>query len=399
MSELDIWIRQEDFDRLEGALDHCPSACPRPGLPLAECQRLGIRGRPGDQCWSVRARLPAARVQARQLPGLAAVLEHYSSSGVLRLTARQGLEIPETRPSQAPALLRHLALLGISTRDTVGNSLREMTICPMAGICPSEQVDLTPHLLQAARRLARNPLSHGLPRKLRVGFAGCGEACAAGTNDDIAVIATRRDGRRGFRLVAHGPAPGAPAVVLEELLAETALLPALEAAVAVYCGSLARGRAPRSRLDFLVHGFAAEGVLEAYRSERARRVAEFDPRGAPRGRWREAMHDRSTQGEAPLGALPQRQSGLFAVPAGLPHGELTASDLRRLHALLRRYALPELRLTPARDLLVPHVPRAEVHAVRQALDAMRAQAPCSSSTLPPERLRHAGSGTKQKTTV
>jgi sulfite reductase (ferredoxin) len=370
MNELKVWIRQEDFDRLERAVCRGPSGRRQAEPPLAERQRLGIDCTE-DGLWVVRARIPAGRLHAHQIRGLAEVLRHYSHEGAWRLTERQGLELAGVTPERTPTLLRHLALLGISTRDTTGNTLRSMTICPMAGICPSEPIDVTPHMLQAARRLARDPLTRSLPRKLKIGFAGCGEGCSRGTHNDITAIATQRGSRRGFRLAVSAPVAGGCPVVVEELSEERVLFPALEAAVAVYRRWLDRSRSGRSRLDFLVRGFAADGVLDAYHAERARRLAAFDPRGAPRGRWREPAPSCRAHGSAPDGAVPQSQAGRYAVPLRLPHGELDARALRGLDALLRRHGLPELRLTPRRDVLIPHVREGEVASVLGALSSLQ----------------------------
>jgi sulfite reductase (NADPH) hemoprotein beta-component len=318
----------------------------------------------------VRTKLPGGRLDPVALDGFADALERYSDNGhdVVHLTTRQDIQFHYVRLAATPVLLRDMAAAGVTSREASGNTVRNITACPLAGVCPREHVDVTPHLEATARHFLGHPLTRQLPRKFKISFAGCEADCAQGMTHDLAAIATRRDGEPGFRLLAFGGLGAKPfeALEIDPFVPEARLLPAIEAVLSLHHRHSDRKRRSRSRIKFLVARFGADTVRTMYREELAKRTDV--PTDAPRGAWHEAEPGTPpAAGGVVRRVTAQRQSGRLALPIAVHLGRLTAPQLRGLAALLRDEGLDELRVTQDQNLLLPFIDTARLDAVRTRL--------------------------------
>src|SRR5438477_10519858 len=106
--------------------------------------------------------------------------------------------------------MRLLADAGLTTREACGNTVRNITACPVAGICPGEAFDVTPYALGVSRYLLRHPDFHDLPRKFKIAFSGCADdgGCAVVGIHDVGLIAQVRGsygtGKRGLIVLFGG---------------------------------------------------------------------------------------------------------------------------------------------------------------------------------------------------
>ncbi len=341
-----------------------------PGIRLLQ----GIYAQRQEDQHMVRTKIPGGVLTPEKLEALARVLERYSRDGhdVVHLTTRQDVQFHYVDIAATPRMLRDLARHGITTREASGNTVRNVTACPLAGVCPREHVDVRTHVEATARHFLGHPLTQQLPRKFKISFSGCAADCAQGLIHDLAAIATRdASGAPGFRLLAFGGLGAKPheALVLDPFVPEPDLLPAIEAVLALHHRYSDRKRRSQARLKFLVGRFGAERLGELYREELQRARAGFADAG-PRGSWREPG-----DGEAPRGGVvrrvtPQHQSGRVAVPVAVRLGRLRARQLRGLAALLRELGLDEIRATQDQNLLIPHVPEARLAELRGRLAAL-----------------------------
>ena len=100
--------------------------------------------------------------------------------------------------------MRALAETGLTTREACGNSVRNITACPYAGVAEGEIFDVTPYAEAMTRYFLRHPLSASLPRKFKIAFEGCPEDHAVAAIHDIGWRARIVNGRRGFRVTVGG---------------------------------------------------------------------------------------------------------------------------------------------------------------------------------------------------
>ena len=106
-----------------------------------------------------RIKIPGGGLNAAQLETLADLAEEYSD-GIAHITTRQDFQLHYVHIDDTPSLMRRLAAAKITTREACGNSVRNVTACPYAGVCPDEAFDVTP-VLAGAVQISAGP--SGLP--------------------------------------------------------------------------------------------------------------------------------------------------------------------------------------------------------------------------------------------
>ncbi|HET6922400.1 MAG TPA: nitrite/sulfite reductase [Anaeromyxobacteraceae bacterium] len=357
----------------------------------------------------LRVKVPEGVLAAGQLEALADVTERFGR-GFGHVTTRQNLQVHFVKLGDAAPALRRLAEAGITTREACGNSVRNVTACPFAGVSPDEVFDVTPYAEALTRHFLRHPLSSSLPRKFKIAFEGCPEDHAETAIHDLAFRARRREGRRGFAVHAGGGTATLPvsAPPLVEFLPAGDLLAAAEAVVRVFHRLGDRQHRERNRMKFLVRqiGWEAfrtlvlgemQGILAAgapplpFDPERAPveaapagerppppapdAVAALVLRQSPRGPGvvptlaRQPASAEAFLGWAGTNVRRQRQPGFATAAVTLPLGDVTADQLRVLAALSRSYGDGAARFTSEQDLLLRWVREEDLPALHARLAA------------------------------
>src|SRR6516165_12184443 len=151
-----------------------------------------------------RIKIPFGGLNATQLETLAELAEEYSD-GIAHITTRQDFQLHFVHIEDTPTIMRRLASVGITTREACGNTLRNVTGCPLAGVCRTEAFDVTPYAKALAWHLLGHPDTQEFGRKFKISFSGCAEeACALAHIHDIGAVAAVRDGKRGFAFYVGG---------------------------------------------------------------------------------------------------------------------------------------------------------------------------------------------------
>ena len=127
---------------------------------------------PGFQM--LRVKIAAGVLKPAQLRVLASIADDFST-GRGHLTTRENVQFHFVKLENVPTAMRRLADAGLTTREACGNTVRNVTACPISGICPGEAFDVTPYALGVSRYLLRHPDFHDLPRKFKIAFSGCEE--------------------------------------------------------------------------------------------------------------------------------------------------------------------------------------------------------------------------------
>jgi sulfite reductase (NADPH) hemoprotein beta-component len=323
----------------------------------------------------LRIKAPGGRLAPRQLDAIADVVATHSRAEQphAHVTTRESIQIHSIPLAETPAAMRRLARAGLTTREACGNTVRNMTACPMAGACPKERTDINGHLAHAARYFLRNPLNQQMPRKFKISFSACESDCAQGLLHDLGVVATERDGERGFRLLAGGGLGHKPreAIVVAPFVAEHELIPAMEAVVELHNTHSDRTKRAKSRIKFLVERFGEQGFRLRWEQAFERARAAHAARAHFAGEWFTPVADALPPGPgAPRAPFAQRQKGLFAVPVAVRLGHVAPEQLTGLAVLMRRYGLDEVRTTQDQNLVLRNVPADRVDLVVAGLDAV-----------------------------
>ena len=315
-----------------------------------------------------RIKIPFGGLNAPQLEALAELAEEYSDS-IAHITTRQDVQLHFIHIEDTPALMRRLAAVGITTREACGNSVRNVTACPYAGVCRDQTFDVTPYAKGLAYFLLGHPDCQDFGRKFKIAFSGCRtEACALVRMHDFGAIAVTRDGRRGFEVYVGGGLGTVPqqARLFDEFLPEGELLPLAQAISRVFARLGEKKNRNTARIKFLVSKLGLDEFKRLVTEERA--ILPHDDR------WTAFLNDVPSYKEEALKApsllqieparppgfdawhktnvYRQRQPGYSTVTIALPLGDITSDQLRVVADLARRYCKETVRTTVEQNLVL-----------------------------------------------
>src|ERR1700752_1073433 len=146
-----------------------------------------------------RIKIPGGGLNAAQLETLAELSEEYSD-GIAHVTTRQDFQLRYIHIEDTPTIMRRLAAANITTREACGNSVRNVTACPYAGVCPDETFDVTPYAKALSRFLMGHPDCQDFGKKFKPAFSGCHQhACGLVHLNDLGAVAVTRSEQGGIR--------------------------------------------------------------------------------------------------------------------------------------------------------------------------------------------------------
>jgi len=225
----------------------------------------GTYGQRQDGVQMMRIKIPQGIVTGQQMRALGDVAAKYSR-GFSHVTTRQNIQYHFVMLRDAERAMRELERCGMTTREACGNSVRNITSCPYAGVSHDEVFDITPYAEAMTRYFLGHPLSGVLPRKFKIAFEGCPEDHALASIHDLGWFARIVDGRRGFRLTIAGGTSILPVsgYLLYEFLPEEKMLEVAEAIVRVYHRFGDYEHRQRNRMKFLIRELGWDGWRAKY---------------------------------------------------------------------------------------------------------------------------------------
>jgi sulfite reductase (ferredoxin) len=331
-----------------------------------------------------RIKIPFGGVSAEQLEVLADCSEEYSDA-ILHVTTRQDFQLHYVHIEDTADLMRRLAAVDITTREACGNSVRNVTGCPLAGVCKTETFDISPYAQALMTFMLGHPDVQDFGRKFKPAFSGCEhEACGLVQMHDGGYVARIVDGKKGFKIVVGGGLGAVPhqAAVLSEFTPVEEFLPVMQAVARVFARLGAKKNRNRARIKFLV---AKLGIDEFKRMvEEERKTLPHDDR------WISLISDMaptsdeptSPAAELPAGDRPdgfdawydtnvraQRQDGYSVVTLNLPLGDLTADQARSLADIARKFTGDNMRTTVEQNMVLRFVSNGDLVRIFEALTA------------------------------
>ena len=370
---------EEEVDRFVEKLEQFESGELAPDAWRAFRLVHGVYGQRQEGPMMVRVKIPQGVLTVPQLFSLAEVAEKWST-GKGHVTTRQNIQFHFVKMDDVESVLRKLADDGLTTREACGNSVRNITACPYAGVSATEAFDVTPYGEAMTRHLLRGPLSSSLPRKFKIAFGGCCETdCVGAGFNDIGLLARVKDGRRGFRVTIGG---GLSTVrregfVAHEFAPVEEILDIADAVVRVFNRTGNRKRKDRARLKFVVDKLGREGFLAEYYKERQEIAAHGGtlPVDAPAVA---AIREKPSRPAVPspgfarfveTNVRTQKQAGYASVAVRLVLGDATAAQFRVLARLAHDFSgEEEVRTTIDQNLLLRFVRRDSLAALHTLLD-------------------------------
>jgi len=166
--------------------------------------KQGVYGQRQPDVQMIRIKLPVGGVTPEQMDAFASVVEKYAPLNKGHVTTRQNIQIHHVPLRDTEKLLREIAETGLSSREGCGNTIRNVTGDPWAGVAPDEVFDPTGHAVAYVRYFVRHPTTQLMPRKIKTSFTGSEADRAISGIHDIAFLAREQDGVKGYEVRVGG---------------------------------------------------------------------------------------------------------------------------------------------------------------------------------------------------
>src|SRR5215207_4864757 len=166
--------------------------------------KQGVYGQRQPAVQMIRVKLPFGGITPDQLDAFADVIEKYVPLNKGHITTRQNIQRHHVPLPDAAAAIRELSDAGLSSREGCGNTVRNVTGDPWAGVCEDELFDPTPYVGAYVRYFVRHPTTQLMPRKVKTAFTATDEDRAITGIHDVAFIPRIRDGVKGFEMRVGG---------------------------------------------------------------------------------------------------------------------------------------------------------------------------------------------------
>src|ERR1700724_619935 len=171
--------------------------------------KQGVYGQRQPDVQMIRVKLPFGGITPEQMEKFAEVIEKYVPLRKAHITTRQNIQMHHVPLLEAEKLIREIGDAGLSSREGCGNTMRNVTGDPWAGVAKDELFDLTPYVGAYVRYFVRHPTTQGMPRKVKTSFDGSPRDRAISGIHDVAFRARVREieGRgevRGVEMLVGG---------------------------------------------------------------------------------------------------------------------------------------------------------------------------------------------------
>ncbi len=351
----------------------------------------GVYGQRQEGAQMLRVKIPQGVLSAGQLRTLGEVADRWGH-GHGHVTTRQNIQYHFVPMPEVEAALRHLDTTGLTTREACGNTVRNVTADPLAGVVNHGTFDVTPYGEAISRFFLRLGWANSLPRKFKIALGYEPGDTALTSIHDVGLVARVHEGRRGFLVRVAGGLSTSPqnALVFREFLPESELLDVCAAVVRVFDRMGNRDNKHRARLKYVLRKLGPEKfratLEEAFAAVQADGGHPLDLSVATEGPPPPPPSPAESAVPAgPLGrgylrwratnALGQDQAGYHAVLVRLPLGRITTAQFEALARVTEAFGDGTLRLCVDQNVLLRFVPTDRLGALYTALEAAGLGAP------------------------
>jgi ferredoxin-nitrite reductase len=333
---------------------------------------------PVHEGYMCRLRIPGGQITSTQWRELASISDDIASS-YGQITTRNNIQLRVIQPKDTPELLHRLQEVGLHSRGTGADNLRNFTANPTAGIDPYEIIDVSPHIKDLAYYVTNNTEFYNLPRKFNISFDGGGLVGVAEDTNDIGMRAIRlteppKDHRFAgkvkegiyFRILLGG-------ITGHEAFAEDSGIichesEAVDIAMAmtrVYIRNGNRGNRGKSRLIYLLKDWG----IDKFITETEKLLGQDLIRFTQSDETLVIPQDRPNIPHPQIGVYPQKQRDLNYIGVYVPVGMLSSDEMRIIADLSETYGTGDLRLTIWQNIIIPNIPTEKLEEAKKAITA------------------------------
>jgi sulfite reductase beta subunit-like hemoprotein len=346
--------------------------------------KQGVYGQRQPDVQMIRVKLPWGGVSPEQLDTFADAIDKYVPLKKGHVTTRQNIQVHHVPLPDAAEYIRMISEAGLSSREGCGNTMRNVTGDPWAGVHPDEVFDPTPYAGAYVRYFVRHPTTQAMPRKVKTSFTSSDADRAISGIHDVAFIAKERDGVRGFEMRVGGGtsimARVAPTLYDFVEADNGDYIKVTEAVLRIFDRQeWLRVNRARARIKVFVDKYGIDELRNQVEEELKGdwvHERDFDPQP------RLFVHDEQANAPAPpasygspngdvseferfraANVMAQRQPGFSTVQVKITRGDLTPEQFRGLAAIMREFTGGYARTTVHQNLLLRWVRDESVYDV------------------------------------
>ena len=331
---------------------------------------------PAQDSFMLRCRIPAGELTATQLAGLAYLADDFGN-GKAAITTRSNVQIREIAAKDLVNVLVRLQGLGLTSKGSGVDNVRNITASPTSGIDPQEYLDTRPFVHALHHYILNHRDLYGLPRKFNVAFEGGGAVDTVADTNDIGFMAVRVAAPTTAVALKDGASiPVEPGVYFrvelcgitghKQMATDSGILVRPAEAVAVAAAIIRvfsvhgdRTDRKKARLKYLIDKWGIPKFLAETQTKLAFPLLQL-PREDCVPRSPSIKHGH-------IGVYRQRQAGKNYVGVVVPVGVMTSKQMRRIADVAQNYGSSSIRLTPWQNLLLPDIPDGFVETVKRQL--------------------------------
>ena len=385
-----IPVLQEEIDHFEGEVKRFQSG----DLDAAEFRafrlRQGVYGQRQPDTQMMRVKIPLGRMTPDQLDVLGAIARDYTPLKRGHITTRENVQYHFMNLDDAATVMRTLGETGLGSREACSNAVRNVTSCPLTGVCPEEIFDPSPYAVAYVRQFVRQEYTHNMPRKWKTAFSGCTHDWVMTAIHDIGFHAVIREENgvehKGFRIVVGGGTSIQPLIAqqLYDFVPVENFLKVSEACLRVFNNAdELRKNKMKARVKVLVNRVGIDefrNMVEKVMREEladvtydmdALTAGEYEDPTPPPPKAYPAMptNDKDFNRWRGSNVTQQKQDGYSAVFIKLRLGNVTDEQFFQLADIARDLA-GSIRLTLRQDMVLQWVPNEGLYALYQKLSAV-----------------------------
>src|SRR3954447_18238518 len=324
-----------------------------PEEDIVRLQRWGLyHDKPKIGTFMLRVKIPNGVLSPQKLRAIGEVSNRYGR-GDAELTTRQCIQLHWLELAQLPNVFADLEAAGVTSAGGCGDTVRNITGCPVSGLAADELFDSTPVVEDATAEFYGNPAWANLPRKHKYSIASCPDRCNAPEINCVSLVGVLNDGREGYAVQVGGGLASVPRIArdLGVFVPKEQSNDILGAVTSVWSEDLKyRMSRVKARLKFMVDDIGAEGMLERVEAKLGRTLERFD------------LPPIDAQPSAHIGVHAQKQDGLSYIGVPVPLGLSSGDQLIAVADLVESFG-GDVRLTRQQNLVVTGVPNERVDEV------------------------------------
>ncbi|MBK6414798.1 nitrite/sulfite reductase [Sphingopyxis sp.] len=341
--------------------------------------------------YMLRVAVPYGTLESRQMRMLAHIARKYDRD-YGHFTTRQNIQYNWIKLEDAPAILADLASVEMHAIQTSGNCIRNISSDQWAGAAADELTDPRPWAELLRQWSSFHPEFSYLPRKFKIAVIAAEEDRAAMRLHDIGIQIVEKDGVHGAAFYVGGGMGRTPMIapLIKDFVPLDDLLSYTEACLRVYNRYGRRDNIYKARIKILIHELGADEYRRQVEEEFAHvkslgidpPKAEFDRIAAQFAMppLDASAPDAIDRGDPDFAVWVDQNVAAHKVaghaivnislkPLGGIPGDASSAQIDLMADLAERYSHDELRVTHAQNIVLPHVRKADLFAIWQALDA------------------------------